>query len=80
VLIEAGEIKQFKEIFSYIPRHPVVTALGTNSNRVKRIIEMPEEYPLKVFFAIAKLFEIDEEKMCELVRVQIEKKRTLPST
>lgn len=58
-LIEAKEIKTFKEIFIYIPKTTVAKALHKNNNRMGEMIEKPTDFTLEEIVAMAKLFETD---------------------
>jgi hypothetical protein len=58
-LIEAKEIKTFKDIFTYIPKSVVSPELHTNNNRMGRMIDNPTEFTIGDIIKIAKLIEVD---------------------
>jgi hypothetical protein len=58
-LIEAKEIKSFKEIFTYIPKSVVSPELRTNNNRMGRLINDPTGFTIGDIIKIAKLIEVD---------------------
>ena len=63
-------IKQFADIFDYIPRSIVARELRTNNNRMLKIIENPLQLSLLEIDKLAKLFACTPEKFIKLIRRQ----------
>lgn len=59
ILINAGAIKSFKEIFVHLPKTVVAKDLHMNNNRMSRLIEEPKDFTFKDIATIAKLAGID---------------------
>lgn len=73
-LVEIGDITRLDEIFHYIPKSMVAKDLGTNYNRLIRLLKKPEGWILQDLYRLAELFGIDEMKMIELAHAQRKKK------
>ena len=61
-LIKKGDITTFKEIFYHIPYTVVANDLHTNNNRMKRLIENPEQFSLEELYILADLIGYDSKK------------------
>ena len=59
ILIKAGEIKSFKEIFVHLPKSVVAKDLHMNNNRMTRLIEEPGGFTFTDIATIAKLAGLD---------------------
>ncbi len=66
-LIDNGEITCFNEIFEYIPKTRVLTDLGTQHKRFNRLMNQSEQFVLAELFMLARILEVDDRKMFELV-------------
>lgn len=69
-LIEKGHITVFKEIFDYIPPTPIATALGINYTKFKKLIDQVEGWTFKDACALARLFDIDDKIIIDLIHNQ----------
>ena len=69
-LINDGHITLFNEIFEHIPRSKVAHDLGTNYNRLQRLIAHIDEFKFKEIFTIGDFFEVDPQTMVALVLKQ----------
>jgi hypothetical protein len=59
IMIKAGAIKSFKEIFVHLPKTVVAKDLHMNNNRMTRLIEEPGGFTFTDIATIAKLAGID---------------------
>lgn len=59
IMINAGAIKSFKDIFVHLPKTVVAKDLRTNNNRMTRLIEDPKDFRFAEVATIAKLIGID---------------------
>ncbi len=57
-LIESGHITEFKQIFTYLPKTVMAQDLGTNNNRMTRLIERTEMFTLEELNRIGDLIDI----------------------
>jgi hypothetical protein len=69
-LIDGGHITEFNQIFDHIPKSKVAHDLGTNYNRLQRLIAHIDEFKFKEVFTIGDFFEVDPETMASLVLKQ----------
>ena len=58
-MLQANEIKTFKEIFKILPKSVVAKDLHTNNNRMTRLINDPDQFTLGEIRAMAKLMGVD---------------------
>jgi plasmid maintenance system antidote protein VapI len=70
VLIEAGGIKTFKEIFHLIPKTNIAGELRTNNSRMTNLIKAPLGLTLKEIDKLAAVFGCTPDKLIELIRAQ----------
>lgn len=56
-LIESGHITEFKQIFTYLPKTVMAQDLGTNNNRMTRLIERTELLTLQELSRIGELID-----------------------
>ena len=70
LLIEDGHITQFNQIFEYVPKSKVASDLGTNYNRLTRLISHVDQFVLRDLFMLSKFIEIDGKKIFDLVYTQ----------
>jgi hypothetical protein len=66
-LINAGHVHRFGEIFEHIPKSVVYADLGMNNTRFNDLLDNVEKFNLKDLFRIARLFNITEKQILELV-------------
>jgi hypothetical protein len=59
IMIKAGAIKSFKEIFTHLPKTVVAKDLHMNNNRMTNLIEDPKDFRFAEIATIAKLVGID---------------------
>lgn len=59
IMIKAGAIKSFKDIFVHLPKTVVAKDLHMNNNRMTRLIEKPGGFTFGDIATIAKLVGID---------------------
>lgn len=59
IMIKAGAIKSFKDIFVHLPKTVVAKDLHMNNNRMTRLIEKPGGFTFEDIATIAKLVGID---------------------
>ena len=58
-LIEKGDITEFNEMFTYIPKTVVARDLGAAPARFSEKMNLIEKFTLQDMFSIAKLLEIE---------------------
>lgn len=66
LLIEKGVIKTWQEIFKYIPRSVVASALGINNNRMKDLVADPSPISLMHLSQIASFLKVKFTLIAEL--------------
>lgn len=74
-LIEAGGVKQLKELFLYIPRKTVYTDMGMNYARFKRLEAAPEKFTIEELYQMSVLFDVKHQSIIDLVLAQMSKRR-----
>jgi plasmid maintenance system antidote protein VapI len=57
-LIESGHITEFKQIFTYLPKTVMAQDLGTNNNRMTKLIERTQDFTLEELNRIGDLIDI----------------------
>lgn len=70
VMIETGHITEFRQIFDHIPKSVVARDLGTNNNRMTRMITHVEQFNLHELYKISALIDIDFMKVLVLGATQ----------
>jgi hypothetical protein len=80
LLIEAGHITEFSQIFDHIPRSVVANDLGTNYNRLARLIMHTEHFTLDELLTLSNFFEVDSKTMVDLAFNQLIRKRVKRKT
>lgn len=73
VLIEAGHVKTFDQIFETLPKTVVADDLGFNNRSFSNKIQKPGMLRNEEQFAIAQRIGIDRLKIVELVIAQLDK-------
>ncbi len=74
-LIQAGHIKTFNDIFLHIPKSVVYTTMGWNFNRFNRLVKSPQLFTISDLIILASLFEVEPDKVIDLVLAQADKKK-----
>jgi hypothetical protein len=67
MMIAAGKIKSFSDIFIYIPKTTVYKDLGINFNRFCRAISDPSLFKGKELLTLAELFGIEANVFLEFI-------------
>lgn len=80
LLIEAGHITEFSQIFDHIPRSVVANDLGTNYNRLARLIMHTEHFTLDELLTLSNFFDVDSKTMVDLAFNQLIRKRVKRKT
>lgn len=80
LLIEAGHITEFSHIFDHIPKSVVATDLGTNYNRLARLITHTEHFTLEELVTLSNFFDVDSKTMVDLAFNQLIRKRVKRKT
>jgi hypothetical protein len=70
VMIETGHVTEFKQVFDHIPKSVVARDLGTNNNRMTRMITHVEQFNILEVFKISGLVDIDFRILLNLVATQ----------
>jgi hypothetical protein len=61
-LLKKKDITTFKQIFDHIPYTVVAADLHTNNDRMKRLIENPEQFRIEELYALADFIGYDSKK------------------
>jgi hypothetical protein len=80
LLIEAGHITEFSQIFDHIPRSVVANDLGTNYNRLARLIMHTEHFTLEELVTLSNFFDVDSKTIVDLAFNQLIRKRVKRKT
>jgi hypothetical protein len=75
IMIEGGHLTEFSQIFDYIPKSVVANDLGTNYNRLIRLIEHVEQFTLKELFTLSSFCDLDSKLVLDLVYNQYANER-----
>jgi hypothetical protein len=67
VMIEAGHITEFKQIFHYIPKSLIGKHLRTNNPRMSRLVLRVDELTVQEIISISTLFNVDYTKLTGIV-------------
>jgi hypothetical protein len=70
ILIEGRHITEFKEIFTHVPKTIMAHDLGTNNNRMTRLILHVEKFTVEELYKISDLLEVDHKMVFLLVHTQ----------
>ena len=74
-MIEGGHLTEFIQIFDYIPKSVVANDLGTNYNRLIRLIEHVEQFTLKELFTLSDFCNLENKLILDLVYNQYANER-----
>jgi hypothetical protein len=80
LLIEAGHITEFSHIFDHIPKSVVANDLGTNYNRLARLIMHTEHFTLEELVTLSNFFDVDSKTIVDLAFNQLIRKRVKRKT
>ena len=69
-MISTGGITEFKEIFTYVPKSVMAQDLGTNNNRMTRLIQHVGQFSINDVYKISSLLEIDFTEVITLIKNQ----------
>mgnify|MGYP003578630125 CR=1 FL=1 len=70
VMIESGRIHEFQQIFNFLPKSIMAHDLGTNNNRMTRLINHVEQFTLEELFRISHLLDINYKTVLTLIHNQ----------
>jgi len=70
LLIEGNQIKEFRQIFDYVPKSTVYKDLGINYTRFTRAVKNIPEFKLQEIYHLARLINIDEKILLDLAHAQ----------
>lgn len=77
-LIESGHIKEFHQIFIYVPKTAVAEDLGIHFNRFNKFLKTVQSMRFNDFYMLCKYFDIDPAKMFELIDNQNNATKKVP--
>lgn len=80
LLIETGHITEFSTIFEHIPKSIVANDLGTNYNRLARLITHTEQFTLEELVTLSSFFEVDSKIIVHLALDQHIRKKVKRKT
>lgn len=75
-LLNAGAIKQFTDIFTWIPPTVVAKDFGTNNARMKKMVADPSLWQLSELYQLAEWIEYDPKKLALMAVDQVEKMKS----
>src|ERR1044071_9694427 len=70
ILIEGRHITEFKEIFTHVPKTIMAHDLGTNNNRMTRLITNVDQFTLAELYKISDLLDVDYKTIFTLAHTQ----------
>lgn len=74
--IETGEIKEFKDIFEYIPKSVVAEDLRTSVRRFTRFIDQPHKFECEEVYEMSLLFDMPLDRFFMLIMNDLVRKRS----
>ncbi len=75
VLLNAGYIQSFQEIFNHIPKTVVAHDLGTNNMRLSRLIQHPDQLSIKQINLLSFIISVDPMIIIGLIYAQLSKSK-----
>lgn len=69
-MIEGRHITEFKEIFTHVPKTIMAHDLGTNNNRMTRLIANVDQFTLAELYKISDLLDVDYKTIFALAHTQ----------
>lgn len=73
VLIETGNIVEFREIFNHASRTAIAGDLGIYYTKFKQLIDHVDRFTIQDLYQLARLIGVDGKKMVQLAVDQVEK-------
>jgi hypothetical protein len=73
VLIETGNIVEFRQIFNHISRTAIAGDLGIYYSKFKQLVEHVDRFTLKELYQLARLIGVEGKVIIQLAVDQIEK-------
>jgi hypothetical protein len=70
IMIETRHITEFKDIFNHVPKTIMAHDLGTNNNRMTRLITNVEQFTLAELYKISDLLDVDYKTIFTLAHQQ----------
>ncbi len=70
LLLAAGQLESFADIFNYIPKTKVANDLGLNVNRFSLSIENVENFRIRDIYELARLCDLPARDIFELIDKQ----------
>jgi hypothetical protein len=74
-LIEAGDIKQLRDIFEILPGTVVAADLGIHYDRLKSMIDTVEDFRLRELYQLAQFIGVEGKVLLHLADIQWEADR-----
>jgi len=68
--MSTGHIRNFQDLFKFIPKSVIARDLGMNNTRFSKLIQNVDDFILRDLFRLAELFEIDDLALLNLVHQQ----------
>jgi hypothetical protein len=75
LLIEAGQVTEFHQIFEHIPKSVVATDMGTNYNRLVKLVMNTGRFTLEELEKLSTFFDVDSKIIVDLAYAQFIKKK-----
>lgn len=75
ILIETGNIQDFKGIFDHIPKTTVSTELGIHFTRMRKMVKNVSEIKVADIFLFSAYFEVDSNTLFVLILNQKDSKK-----
>lgn len=75
-LLKAGAIKQFTDIFIWIPPTVVAKDFGTNNGRMKKMVADPSLWQLSEIYRLAEWIECDPKMLALMAVDQVERMKS----
>lgn len=69
-MIDNGRIQEFQQIFQFLPKSIMAHDLGTNNNRMTRLITHVEQFSLEELFRISHLLGVSYKVILTLIHNQ----------
>jgi hypothetical protein len=70
VMIETGNVTEFKQLFDHVPKSVVAHDLGTNNNRMTRMISHVEQFTIDELYKISRLVDTEFKTFMGIVITQ----------
>lgn len=70
-MIETGRIQEFRQFTKYLPKTVLARNLGTNSDRMTRLLSDPTQLKLQEIYEISYLFDVSIFVLLNLIHKQV---------